>query len=374
MLAHYARPVACRTIPREVDELTGAWLTTVLDRHVPGVEVVSAQVVDAHSGTTGRVKLRLVYAGDHAELPETVFCKLAPFDARQREFLRRIGIGTMEARFYATIAAGLEDVVRVPRVWHAASDEEGGFVMVLEDLDASGCRFPRPSDPDVADRAASTVEELGHLHSRFWTSDRFGDDLAWVPRRAGFGAGDGSEAHAAEAAGRFVALALERFGDGQGPAFRAIGAVYVERTADILDVFDDGEPTLVHGDPHSGNLFTDGERTGFFDWAMFSRSPGMRDVAYYCCNSIPTDVRRGIQGPLLDLYRRTLAQRGIDLTAELAEYQLRLFAVFSWVSAASTAAVGSRWQPEERALAAMERTTTAVDDLDSVGLLRELLR
>ena len=333
---------------------------------------MSAEVVDAHSGTTGRVKLRLGYGGDRGDLPETVFCKLAPFDERQREFLRRIGIGTMEARFYAEIAPDL-DVVRAPGVWHADTDEQGGFVMVLEDIEASGCRFPRPSDPDIAERAASTVEELARLHARFWESDRFRGDLAWVPTRAGFGSSDQAAAGASRAAAGFIRPALETFAPEQPPVFRAIGSLYVERAADILDLFDQGEPTLVHGDAHSGNLFTDGERTGFFDWAMFSRSPGMRDVAYYCCNSIPTDVRRDIQGSLIDLYRRTLAAHAIELPVEVAERQLRLFAIFSWVSATSTAAVGDRWQPSRRALAAMERTTIAVDDLDSVGLLRELL-
>jgi hypothetical protein len=53
--------------------------------------------------------------------------------------------------------------------------------------------------------------------------------------------------------------------------------------------------------------------------------------------------------------------------------QYRLFAVFSWVSFTSTAAVGSRWQPSDRAIEAMERATRAVEDCDSIGLLKELL-
>jgi hypothetical protein len=35
--------------------------------------------------------------------------------------------------------------------------------------------------------------------------------------------------------------------------------------------------------------------------------------------------------------------------------------------------MGSRWQPADRAMGALERTTAAVEDLDSVALLRELL-
>ena len=362
-----------RAIPVEIEDLTASWLSSVLGPHAPGVEVASVQVVDAHSGTTGRVRLRLEYEGDRGVLPDTVFCKIAPFDARQRAFLHRIGIGAMEARFYAEVAPGL-DVVRIPRVWHAEADDSGGFVMVLEDLEASGCRFPRPSDDDIEDRAAATVEALGRLHGALWRSPRWDDDLAWIPTRAGFGAADAHDDRAAQAAAKFVTAAIDRFACDQAPVFGELGTLYAQRTADILDLFDEGESTLIHGDAHFGNLFTDRGSTGFFDWAMFSHSPGMRDVAYYCCNSIPTDVRRRVQGALVDHYRRTVARDGVRLPAVLAERQLRLFAVFSWVSATSTAAVGSRWQPSARAVAAMERTTAAVDDLDSLGLLRELLR
>ena len=317
------------------------------------------------------MKFRLRYAGDAGDLPETVFCKIAPFDPRQRQFLQRVGIGAMEARFYADVAPAVP--VRVPRVWHADAADDGAFVMVLEDLDASGCVYPRPADPDVDERAASTVEELGHLHAGHWEDPRFGGELDWVPERAGFGASGGKDPGAAAAAGQFVRFALERFADEMPTSFEAVGTLYADRAGDVLDLWDEGERTLIHGDPHSANLFTDNGRTGFFDWAMLSRSPGMRDVAYYLCNSVPTDVRREIEGDLIGRYLDTLAGHGVTLAASVAERQYRLFAVFSWVSAASTAAMGDRWQPARRALAAMERTTTAVEDLDSVGLLEEML-
>jgi hypothetical protein len=355
-------------IPLDVTDLTAEWMGGVL-----GSDVADVAVLDAHSGTTGRVKLALtpgrsVGAG---QIPQTLFCKIAPFDAEQRMFLRQIGIGAMEARFYEELGRSVP--IRVPRVWHAETDEEGGFVIVLEDLDASDCRYPRPSDSDIAERAESTVEELAHLHAAFWEDARFTDGLlAWVPERAGFGAGTSKEM-ASKGAALLTGMALELFGTHMPPVFERLGRLWIEHTDEILDLWDRGERTLVHGDPHSGNLFTDGQRTGFFDWAMFSRSPGMRDVAYYCANSLPTETRRALQGDLLVRYRSTLASHGIELDEGTAEEQLRLFAVVSWVSASSTAALGSRLQPSARAIAAMERTTAAVDDLDSVGLLHELL-
>jgi len=342
------------SIPLDVADLTPEWFTEVL-----GSAVRSVDVVDAHSGTTGRAKVRIDSGG---ALPDTLFCKLAPFDTKQRTFLDFTGIGVMEARFYGSL--GREVPVRLPRCWYSAVDGKS-FVMVLEDLDAAGCAWE--ADP------TSTVAELAALHAQFWESDRFAGDLAWVPERAGFGEGGGKGADAARAAGQFIRVALDRFAHEMPPVFRAVGDIYAEHTAEILDLWDEGERTFIHGDPHGGNLFSIGGRTGFYDWAMCSRSPGMRDVAYYLCNSVPSDTRHAIECDVLDLYRHSLAAHGITLDPALTAKQYRLFAVYSWVSATSTAAVGSRWQPSDRALAAMERATRAVEDCDSVGLLKELL-
>jgi aminoglycoside phosphotransferase (APT) family kinase protein len=336
-------------IPESPDDLTAEWFGGVLDRSVQ-----SASVVEVHSGTTGRA--RVAIEGDG--LPATVFCKLAALHDKQREFVRRSGIGVAEARFYEDFAATVP--VRVPFAYHAAHDDDGGFVMVLEDLTAAGCRFPSLRDADPEQRAHSTVTEMAALHTAF-----SGVDVGWVPTRAGFGA-DATSASAARHAGSFVAHALEKFAGEMGPAFERVGRLYVDHTAGVLDWWDEGARTLIHGDAHLGNLFVDGDRTGFFDWGMVSHSPGMRDVAYYLGNSVPTDVRRRVEGVLLDEYcTATGLDRGV------AGEQYRLFALYSWVSAVSTAAVGSRWQPEHVWRGGMERATATVADLDTAGLLAD---
>jgi hypothetical protein len=84
-------------------------------------------------------------------------------------------------------------------------------------------------------------------------------------------------------------------------------------------------------------------------------------------------VRRSFQDELLDRYLSILGGAGVVLDRETAWQQYRLFAVYSWVSAVSTVSVGSRWQPEARAVAAMDRTTAALDDLDALGALTNRL-
>jgi Phosphotransferase enzyme family len=329
-------------IPVEVADVTPEWLSQVL-----GLDVMATEVLDQHSGTTGRARLGLTYGGGiDGECPSSLFVKLPPFNEKQRRFVALAGLGTAEARFYRDVAADVP--MRVPFVLHAALDDDGAYVMLLEDLEASGCRFPRPGDDDVVAVVDSIVDELARLHARFWEHPALDRELSWVNEgmRIAFGSG-----------ARFMQMALDQFAADMPPAYRRLGELYITETRRIADLWATPPHTLAHGDPHMGNLFVDGT------W----------DVAYVICNSVPTDIRRANERDWIDRYRDALARDGIALTADAAWEQYRLYAVYSWNSAVSTAAMGSRWQPEARAHAAMLRTTTAIEDLDSIGLLEEKL-
>ena len=345
-------------LPIDVADLTAEWFSAVLQR-----EVHDAELLDRSSGTTGRAHVAL--AGEPT-VPPTVFVKLAPFDELQREFVTSVGMGVAEARFYRDLAS--EMPVRVPGVWFADTDGDR-YVMVLEDLVAGGCRFPHPKDDDIAWRARDIVDQMASLHSRFWESPRFDDDgdLAWLAPKGTGSAGGGAT---------FVKMAVDAVGDRLPEVFHRLADIFISRNDDIVRLWNSGPRTLVHGDPHLGNLFVDtvgGDRTGFLDWAMIGRSPGLRDVAYVLCNSIPAEVRAADERALVDRYCALLGEAGIDLDTEIAWEQYRLFAVYSWVSATSTAGMGSKWQPLHIGLGGTKRATAACDQLGCVDLLERLL-
>lgn len=345
-------------IPVEVGDISAEWLSRALERDVTKVEVI-----DQHSGTTGRAKVALEYAGDPG--PETVFVKLAPFDPGQREFVTKAGLGVAEARFYRDVAA--EVPVRVPKAYASEFTESGEFAMVLEDLSATGCRFPRPRDEDIGITAGRIVVELARLHAHFWDDPRLATDLAWVTEGARVQFGRPSS---------YIPLALERFGDEMGPGFRRLAALYIDRPSEVAAVLRSGTPTLIHGDAHLGNLLVDeadGGRPGFFDWAMVWRASGLRDVAYVLGNSIPTEVRRAGEHDWIRAYVETLAAEGIIVDATDAWEQYRYHAVYSWASATSTAAMGALWQSERIGQGGMRRATATIEDLDSVGALEAQL-
>lgn len=340
-------------LPTELTELTPAWLSAVLGCAVDGVEVL-----DSHSGTTGRARLALRGAGS----PASVFVKLSPFDAEQRRFVDATGMGVREAHLYRDLATELP--MRVPRVWYADFDDEGRYAMVLEDLAAAGCTFPKPGDPRVGSWAAQITQDLARLHARFHESPRFASDLAWVAEPGRIGG---------EVGASLVKLALDRVGERFSPEFGRVARLYIDRWQDIGRLWNAGPRTLIHGDPHLGNLFVDGERIGFLDWAVVALAPGMRDVAYVLCNSVPTELRRAHEREWIAGYCKTLAEGGVTLGAERAWEQYRLFAIYSWISSTTTLAMGSKWQPEHIGLAATKRTTEALEDLRSAELVEELL-
>jgi hypothetical protein len=253
-------------------------------------------------------------------------------------------------------------------VWFADTDGDR-YVMVLEDLVASACRFPTPDDADIARRARDIVEQLAVLHAPYWNSDRFAarGDLSWLAER-GSGGGGGGRA--------FIKLAVEALGGTMDASFHRVADVYLSRAEDITRLWTEGPGTLVHGDPHLGNLFVDvegGDRTGFLDWAVLCRAPGIRDVAYVLCNSVPVAVRESIERELIERYCELVGAAGVDLEPNEAWDQYRLFAVYSWVAAAATAGMGSKWQRLDVGVSATRRATAACAHLDSAGLIESLL-
>jgi hypothetical protein len=106
-----------------------------------------------------------------------------------------------------------------------------------------------------------------------------------------------------------VKSSLEQFSGEMPKGFRELGELYIEHAGPLSELLDEGAQTLIHGDSHLGNVFLDGSRVGLLDWACVSRAPGMRDVSYFLCNSIDTELRRRDERALLGVYLDGLARR-----------------------------------------------------------------
>lgn len=347
-------------IPDQIEAMTPAWFTDALQARAPGARATAVEVVDAHSGTTGRALFHVTWEG--AALPERIFAKLAPTDPIQRAMVVEMGMGAREARFYRDASEGFP--IRVARNLLSAWEEDGSaYIMLMEDLAGAGCSFPNHlSGSDVA-VVRSAVEQLARFHAAFWQSPRFESDLAWIepPMRSEFGV-------------VMVKQGLDTFGAEQPRCFHEAARIYCEHHAALTDWLDQGPATLLHGDPHLGNMFVDDGTVGLLDWACVARGPALRDVGYFLGSSVDTDVRRAEQDDLIDRYVTTLAgSGGPELSRDDAWRGYRRFVFTSWISAVVTLAAGDRMQSIEVGQRAVARANAALEDLETTALLAEEL-
>ncbi|MDG2029141.1 MAG: phosphotransferase [Acidimicrobiales bacterium] len=347
-------------IPDRASAITSEWMTGALATSFPGSEVTGLEILDEHHGTTGRLRMGVSYAAGTSG-PDSVFVKLAPPGQAQQQLVAMTDMGRKEARFYDEIAG--EVPMRIPQAYFAAHGERSEYIMVLEDLAAVGCKFTTRLEPLADDQSGQLIGGLARVHAHFWEDPRFDDELSWIPApmRGEMGA-------------QLVDSSRQQFEDDFPPVFGDLCRLYVEHHDAICDLWDAGPKTLIHGDCHAGNQFVDDGRVGLYDWAVISKSPGIRDVAIYLGNSCPTELRREGQEDWLRTYQRVLAESGVD-APEFDDLWIayRRTVLYGWVAATTTAGMGDMWQPIEVGMAGMTTATQTCADLDTLGAILEAL-
>ena len=343
-------------IPGELGDISSEWLAHVLD-----TEVVAVRVVDAHTGTTGRGVLAVDYAQEVA-LPPRLFVKLPPADELQRAFVCSSGMGRREVLFYQQLSAQVP--LRVPRCYHAATDDTGAeYIMLLEHLEDSGCTFRNASSRYSLDYIRQVLAAFARLHAAYWMSPRFDTDLDWVQPPLQH-----------EIAISLVAQALEEHSDAMPAAFRDMGDLYLAEADAIHRLWNRGEATLIHGDVHDGNLFFDSDEPGFLDWALAARGPAMRDVGYFLAGTLSPEDQRAWASELLAYYREQLLVNGAPApSAQELWRQYQWHAAYVWVGAAVTLAMGDAWQSVDYVKSSLQRLHAALDSLGSVEAIRSAL-
>jgi hypothetical protein len=366
-----ALPHRRAALPFALSDLSAGWLTRALAPVAPGVRVRGVECLDQHSGTTTRARIALDYADRGGTgLPDTLFVKIAPHAVLQRLFVACTGIGRNEVEFYRRVRSDIP--VRAPGV-HAAVCAGGGrrFVLLLEDLASGGARFPKVGDRATLEHGRQVIEELARLHARFWESSRFQGDLAWVPCLENRSRNMPWERFVT---GRMLSIAVRRYAGDFPPVLTEVADLVIRHRDGLEGLWARGPRTLIHGDCHLGNLFFQGEQVGFLDWQLLARAPGMRDVSYFLCNSLPTELRREHERTLIGFYLERLEAQGVAAPDFADAWERhRLFAVYTWLAAAFTAAAGAGLQPREVGMAGLRRTTLAVADLESVACVRSEL-
>ncbi len=346
-------------IPLQSADLTPSRLSDLL-----GVEVTGVEVLDRAVATNERLRIALRYREAGAG-PPSVFVKLASADPEHRQMIGAGPMGQREVDFYRDVAPVLD--LRVPRSYFGATGDDGCFLLLLEDLAATGCRF---SDGDwgvSADQAAGALEDLARLHARFERAEARSGLAPWLATRSGVG-------HT-EWAPMLLEKVLDEHGNELTPAYVAAGRLYVAHHARIDRIWDEGPPTFIHGDPHIGNVFLDGPRVGFFDWGLSRSSTHMRDVSYFLTMAVDPRERRASETDLLRLYADALrAAVGSRFALDELWAAHRIQAAYT-VVATFLAFMPTYVASDVQQLAAdlLRRAQLALEDLEVVDALRSAL-
>jgi aminoglycoside phosphotransferase (APT) family kinase protein len=210
------------------------------------------------------------------------------------------------------------------------------------------------------------LAELADMHARFEDPARRSAEAPWVSAP-----GPGSEY-----AVKMLTYALEHHPERLPRAFSDIARLYNERRVELQEIWRQGPPTIVHGDPHIGNVFDDHGRTGFLDWGMIMLSTPLRDVSYFLTMAMNVDDRRAHEHDLLRHYLGARKSLGAsDIGFDEAWLWHRLQAAYTVPASCQVVLFPDNISERRRifADAFLARSAAAVEDLESFDALRAAL-
>ena len=230
-----------------------------------------------------------------------------PPDDRSLAHRRKLRSYRVEQAFYARYAAACSEACRVPRAL-ALRAEDGGFLTVLEDLNAAG--FAERCRPASEGQLSGALRWLAAFHANFL--GQAPDDLWKV----------GTYWHLAT---RPDELARMR----HAPLRRAAPAIDARLSAARFRTF-------VHGDAKLENVcFARLDRVALVDFQYVGGGVGVKDVAYFLSSCLHPDECAALVPRYLDEYfvvlRATLAEKLEPSALDELEREWRDLFPLAWV-------------------------------------------
>ena len=336
-----------RPLPRAIDDLDAPFLSRLM-----GSAVTSVSVIGGDAGTSSRARLALTGEG----VPESVFVKM-PAETAATRLMGELGrLAETETRFYRELSPQLTGL---PKSYGSAFDPlTGRFVLVLEDLAVDPCEFPDTLHPLTKDQASAVMELLARLHATFWERP---PGWAYTP------SGDSTSL-----LNRSLAkVSASRLADTDIPIEN--GRFIIDNCRAVTALVDRHPNTVMHGDAHPGNVYFRNGEAGLLDWQAVRRGHPGRELAYTLITGMTTPDRQAVERDLLDGYRRALAAAGgPELDPDDLWDRYRQGSQYPFVATLIVAGAGGM-QAENIALEGLRRSVAALDDLDTVALLKKSL-
>ena len=308
-------------IPFSPFDITPELMTAIVRQQYSDAEVATVEIVKAHEygegdvSTSSRATARLTYtAQTQPALPQEVVLKLS-FDPRvdgtDAWFCNLTGLFANEVDFYNRIRPELD--IEAPLSLGGHFDTQSGrYLLAMEDVTKRGAAFPTNQDTIALDHVHRIIAAAARLHAKFWQSERFNTDLAWVETHlAGRvethmrsvipekGIASELEQH------KFKREILERLGTTERELFAGKCANKLRQSR--------LPQTLLHGDLHIGNTYLMRDGTvGLHDWQLCVKGFGLHDITYIINTALSISQRREHERALLEHYRYSLIASGVD--------------------------------------------------------------
>lgn len=367
------RPYPARSgcLPRDLAEVTPAWLSGLLQHRYPGLEVRDMTVLEVKNSHTTKLRLALELnsVGQAGGIPRQVCLK-----SNWSEGFESGDICELEARFYFMMRGHGRDLpldalrAPVPATYYADWDGDGGGrgVVMMEDLGAADGRFGHSSQQLGVDGVATALESLAVLHGALWDSPVLAAQ-SWLQTSMDTPV----DTEQVLRMHNYIALNLVK------PAYRAFLPQWLYDTPELfVHAFDElaefartqpGPHCLVHGDSHQGNSFLrgNGERV-WLDWQLVRRGQPWRDICYFMLGALTIEERRASAANLVRHYREALMATG----ARDVPDQATAWAHFRrWPVYGMQAWLANVDQWGQGGIDMVERFFAAAHDLDTIALL-----
>lgn len=358
-----------KDFPSTIDDVSADWLTGVLQGSgFDGAQITDLQVevIGEGVGIMGLLyRVKLSYSESSAkEVPQSVVIKVPSPHEQTRHIARAFMFYGKEIGFYRDAAK--DTPLDTPRCYAAHHDPESDdFVLVLEDLD--GMEVISQLDGCPIDKAEIAIEALARHHAAFWESERFSEDLAWLP----FGWDVPFPQAIAQGFSQAWPTCMEMFPNGVSERIKKVGEKFPTVTSEMMELAD-SPVTLAHGDFRLDNLFFQNEDLKVIDWQICIKTVGGYDVGYFLSQSLTIEDRRNHERDLLDKYRKTLSEIGLDYPQDrlMEDYRRSVLFCLAYPVQASAAALVN-----ERAVQLVTemfaRVSTAIEDLNADEFLPE---
>ena len=350
-------------LPRDLQHVTAAWLTSLMRHRYPGLVVHDMQTVELRNGHTTklRVKLDLNEAGRQAGIPEHVCLK-----SNWSGGFAHVDIHALEARFYHFVSRAMKVAAPISYFEDWDSGPAGQGLVVLEDLARAGGAFGHSTDHMGVDAVARGLEEYAQIHGNTWGDPRLAQ-FTWLPTSMR----TPIDCDQLDMMFPYVEKNLQRE-DYRAllPGWMLTDPEKLKRLYRALGGYERSKPgpfCIVHGDSHQGNSYVrpDGTRIRI-DWQLVRKGRPWRDLAYFIIGALTINERRAHERALLAHYREALVATGAQDVAGSDEIwdsyrHWPIYGCQAWI--ANMDEWGQTGYPMN------ERFFTALHDLDTVALL-----